>query len=215
MKILLVGDSWGCGIWPARSNDYRVVHKGLELYLSEKHNVTNMSVPAGCNFTAHDNILKNYSNYDYVVWIVTEPDRSFQKFNEYFKEPKLHDHYDNEYDIYTNSIRSHKKIINSIKKACGSKTILIGGLHKLDRSDLYNGFFFTANWLDILQPNDLKTYYVGHHRDIAPESEISACRNYQNYLMKNKKHFFPDGIHPNELSHKILCNKIEEVINGS
>lgn len=41
MKVLIAGDSWGCGCWNKTGN----THRGLELFLQMKgHIVTNLSV---------------------------------------------------------------------------------------------------------------------------------------------------------------------------
>ena len=211
-KILLVGDSWGCGEWNPDSEDYYVTHKGLELYLSENHEVVNLSTPAGCNFEAHKKILDMHKNFDYVIWIVTEPDRSFQDYNDFYNKPKLTDEYDGSVDMYTNCVQSHNKIINTIKNACGGKVILIGGLHKLEPGNLYDGFLYKTNWINVLKPNNLKSYYVSNYESNAPLHDTNARQEYHNNMINDKKHFWPDGIHPNRYSHKILHDRLQEEI---
>lgn len=44
MKILITGDSWGCGEWDGLNVDYRVTHSGIEQYLRDDgYTVENVS----------------------------------------------------------------------------------------------------------------------------------------------------------------------------
>ena len=206
-NILIVGDSWGCGEW-----NQTVQHKGLELYLSKKHKVENLSVPGGCNLGAHNKIKEEYQNYDYIIWVVTEPERNLWDWNYYYDKEKITDQYDKGKDMYANCVESHERVINTIKELCGEKTILIGGMHKLIHSgNLYNKFLYTANWVDLIRKNDLKTWYVSTH-ELAPHHERNAKREYLDFIAKDRKHFWPDAIHPNRLSHKILYDTLEKQI---
>jgi len=55
-KIIIVGDSWGCGEWIDGSN----THRGLEQYLlDDGYEVINLSIPAGSNKSSLQS-LKNF-----------------------------------------------------------------------------------------------------------------------------------------------------------
>ena len=78
-----------------------------------------------------------------------------------YDKEKITDQYDKGKDMYANCVESHERVINTIKELCGEKTILIGGMHKLVHSgNLYNKFLYTANWVDLIRKNDLKTYTI-------------------------------------------------------
>ena len=133
-------------------------------------------------------------------------------WNYFYDKEKITDQYDKEKDMYTNCVESHERVINTIKDLCGEKTILIGGMHKLSHgSNLYNKFLYTANWVDLITKNDLETYYVSTY-ELASQKDRDAKREYLDFIAKDRKHFWPDAIHPNRLSHKILCDTLEEQI---
>jgi hypothetical protein len=104
-KILIAGDSWGCGEWgfnngptyqwsPLRdgthylSNNHSchgVIHLGLEEYLSEQNTVLNVSVPGSTNGETVVRLELAMRNFrpDIVLWIQTDPIRDYRDPNRY------------------------------------------------------------------------------------------------------------------------------------
>lgn len=90
MKILIVGDSWGCGVWmPAdrkhtkmfrigRSELYSpaLMHKGIEFFLSSRgYDVCNHSINGGANndiFNALSNV-SSLNEFDFIFIFFTNP----------------------------------------------------------------------------------------------------------------------------------------------
>lgn len=84
-KLVIVGDSFGCGEWGIENNKYQVLHSGLEQYFTDYgFNVTNLSVAGGSNRYSIFNLnhfLKNNINYDgYIIFVQTEPLRDTNPF---------------------------------------------------------------------------------------------------------------------------------------
>jgi len=219
-KILIVGDSWGCGEWDRLGNQYLVVHKGLEEFLSSTHEVKNLSIPAGSNIMAVDNIAQYYKEYDTIIWIVSEPSRNFQQFNYYYKNPSTNYiivDLNQDYLEQCKTALCHD--IKKVRDLCGMKTIVIGGLHKVQK-EYQHGFKTIVNWLDLLGGSALETYYINdsvyHEKYFVgvehDKNENEKRKKFFNYIFQNKDFFYPDGIHPNKKSHRILYDYIKDHI---
>lgn len=97
-RILIIGDSWGCGEWghlckehlvlkencgckpPNIPQIYAVTHPGLEQYLRERGCfVTNISRGSGSNMESLFGAEKAcWWTYDYVFWFFTDPLRDWE-----------------------------------------------------------------------------------------------------------------------------------------
>ena len=60
MRILITGDSWGCGEWDGLNVDYRVTHAGIEQYLRDDgYDVENISIGGNNNLMSYHLINDN------------------------------------------------------------------------------------------------------------------------------------------------------------
>lgn len=113
MKILIAGDSWGCGTWHAdsaqgstvflsnnkkgRPNWSGLLHKGTELFLSLRgFEITNVSVSGYSNYRIYDSLLemRDLNQYDFIFIFYTNPFRDMCKnfaANQFTFNPKLLD----------------------------------------------------------------------------------------------------------------------------
>ena len=83
MKILIGGDSWGCGEWGYTNGIYNVLHKGVEQYfLDDGHSVKNTSRGRSSN---NDSIIRIKNELDestdYIIWFQSDPLRDCRPNN--------------------------------------------------------------------------------------------------------------------------------------
>jgi len=80
MKILIAGDSWGCGVWGPGSGPFHpfrgLKHRGIEQFLvDDGYDVINVSYGGASNFDIikrMEPLVYRYS-YDYIFYIKTDP----------------------------------------------------------------------------------------------------------------------------------------------
>jgi hypothetical protein len=94
-KFLICGDSWGVGAYkyigdPPTSITY-IPDTGLDYFLTQHRcQVTNISKSADSNFlqlTALESKLAESNDYDYIIWMQTEPNRDL--INSKYKYPNF------------------------------------------------------------------------------------------------------------------------------
>ena len=72
MRILITGDSWGCGEWDGLNDDYRVTHAGIEQYLRDDgYDVENISIGGNNNLMSYH--LINDNVFDHLIFFWTDP----------------------------------------------------------------------------------------------------------------------------------------------
>jgi hypothetical protein len=83
-RILIAGDSWGCGEWAIFGR--KVAHLGLQTYLTEYGcEVTNVSVGGYSNKDSINSIKnKLISTYtcDSIIWFQTDPIRDLKPYKD-------------------------------------------------------------------------------------------------------------------------------------
>ena len=217
-KIAIFGDSWACGVWDQIKNDYRVSHLGIHHYLfADNYHVINFSRPGSSNGENLISLKKYHTDYDVKIFIVTEPFRDF--YNDNSK-------YDSNKTLKDNCQSLIDTQIKVMQQLCGASTIVVGGLHIINTD--YD-FLHCVNWCELLQPNiSWPKYYADpgqlgqklkRNEIIVPDlvdtaHDQEAHDLYLTQLKKNKKHFWPDGRHPNELGHKILYEDLHARIKS-
>lgn len=122
MRILIAGDSWGCGVWDsdfAQGSTFYLtknkikkptwsglLHKGVELFLSIRgFEVTNVSQSAYSNFNIYESLLKidDLNQFNFIFIFYTNPFRDMCKnfaANQFTFNPKLLE--DPELNVYLN-----------------------------------------------------------------------------------------------------------------
>ena len=206
MRILITGDSWGCGEWDGLNVDYRVTHTGIEQYLRDDgYNVKNVSVGGNNNLQSLE--LAKTEQFDHLIFFFTDPLRqaTFKEFST--KNPKQ---IAQEHTDYVCSYLTYFP-----------KVTLIGGCVKVETKQLIDyvipsvsellipGFkdtpYMTSHeweehWLNIKKPN---TQFKQEILDITEQ----AGRKYQ--LWKDHPElFWPDGLHANRKGIRILYDHL-------
>lgn len=75
MKIAIYGDSYGHSVEENVDGDLIDRGKSWPNYLAEKHTVTNFSYAGSSLFYSYKLFLENNKNFDYNIFLVTEPNR--------------------------------------------------------------------------------------------------------------------------------------------
>lgn len=216
-KILIGGDSWGCGEWGHDGkNKHGVLHAGLEQYLvDDGFVVTNVSHGGFSNKDSIAEIVKSLqcNDYDHVIWFQSDPYRNlrpydnfstlFQNRNEFIK-------------LQIDLLNQSYDQLNQLNK----KIICLGGCTKLDQSiNAYSNLipavdsiiellipsfsapeFWLSDWLSVLDSS-------------IPEDVLDLlmyCKKKQDSLHERRGLFYPDGQHPNRAGHLILYNFVKE-----
>lgn len=217
MKICIVGDSWGCGEWGRLNDKYMVLHKGVEEYLSAKHEVDNYASGATSNNYAYNKLLDAANvNYDLILFFQTDPYRDYNKeqlvesFASYDLFQKRHQE----------ALYKHYERVNAL-----GKTIhLIGGCTKVHATDVNpytNLKVFIPSIIEWLCPN-LKQPEVWCGRwyklmNMKTDRRIIDMV-YENRKLQEQldspdnpcamKYFQPDGGHANRYAHYEIYKKI-------
>tara|TARA_Y100001972_G_scaffold124249_1_gene173022 strand:- start:2186 stop:2851 length:666 start_codon:yes stop_codon:yes gene_type:complete len=213
MKILLAGDSWGCGEW---NIDWKkgCNHRGLEQYLKDdKHDVKNIS-EGGFSFY---NILEklNYENekHDYVFIFVTDAHRDVV-YNKFWVKNYTYEDYLFRWDI------NIKAFVESLDTLNIGPIFLLGGLTKC-----YNKY---------VKDTKIKIAIPSIFELIVPESKHYDMCFHDNYDTLNTKNinketlgkvyeqtqildnllsnpiFHPDGQHPNREGHYLIYKFLKD-----
>ena len=212
--IGIFGDSWGCGEWD-HEQDCKITHKGIEQYLNEL-GVDNYSRPCGSNLEAVQEIIKHNDSYDNIIWIISEPSRDFERYNYFYKEDKEFYYEMKDTDLLGACMKATDRHFEQVSKLCGHKTIVVGGLHKIDITKI-NGFKHAINWVDLLGGEHLPTYFISptvYENIITKVNDIEESKRklFIDFCYKNNNYFYPDGIHPNRIAHEILFNALKDMI---
>lgn len=217
MKILIHGDSWGCGVWENEKN----VHRGLELYLKEKgHSVQNYSIGGHSNYEVYKSLSKlNLKFYDFIFVFYTNPLRdliSDDINSQYFNVPNKSLTYNDYTEIYKNLAINYLKLLDSFKKPIH----IIGGQNKLN-INLYSPkylVYYIQSMREKFYPDFVEeevmcasTVFNRFARkfDLEALDKIAENRKYIDHLITTQKeYFYPDGGHLNYNGHKILAEEI-------
>ena len=232
MKICIVGDSWGCGEWDSdpKGNHWNS-HKGLEHFLSQKHEVTNISVGGINNDEAYRRltIALGTQSFDYVFWFMTDPLRDLRPYD-WFKQKNIS--LLNPFDWFKQNIsfddllsEQNKCMKASFAKfnSIGIPIQCIGGCAKLDLNLIqkYSNLTpFIPSVIEFLLPNYTHSEvwfsdwykFIGKQFDLESLDKLVELKNKQDLLgHEHKDLFYPDGLHPNRYGHELLYNKVVEV----
>lgn len=206
-KILIIGDSWGCGEWTL-SDEYCAVHPGLEFYLKEHgYNVNNLSQGGYSNSDIFNSLRDHMAinnSYDVIIWFQTDPLRNFRPYrNEnigIFKKNK------------EDFILACDELLDSIYAKFNSLDLPIyclGGTTKLNLALLEkypNLHPVIPSIIEMFGEEHIKIWPSGWIKH--PQVLKSLSRSLVDYLHSecelnlSQEWFFPDGRHPNRKAHK-------------
>ena len=200
-SILIAGDSWGCGEWSCDDRPYRVIHNGLEQYLTDYGcNVTNLSKPGGSNKNMVKSLVATMAvcNPHLVFWFQTDPIRDLNPYDQETFPKSSSELIEIGRDLLENT---YAELNNT-----GVKIHCMGGVVNLEKSiekypnlipiipsivKMFNGpniDFWISDWINSpdLRLND---------------DFLSELEKHPQWCLP-KKWFFPDGVHPNRLAHR-------------
>lgn len=136
MKILLAGDSWGCGVWAKNKKNETptVIHRGIEQFMSDDgHEVVNISQGGFANYEIINKMKSVINdNFDYIFYIQTDPLRDHFKSSIFQKKEIWFTDYQSLLEI------NNKLMLDTYNKLNNfGKTIhMIGGCSKVESNML-------------------------------------------------------------------------------
>lgn len=217
-KICIFGDSWACGEWgwDSETNEYKVLHCGLQAFLSKNHDVTNLGQGGISNAIAIEKLKDalQQNTFDYIFWFKTDPLRDLRPYNRFY-QTKL-SFSDIEYWSTDQSLDAYRTLDN-----LRIPIICIGGAGKLclDKMKNFSNLVpYIPSLIEMLYPHYKHSTiwfsdwirYVGKQFDLESIEKFSKLKNNQDNLQFKpyRELFYPDGKHPNRHAHEILYKKI-------
>jgi hypothetical protein len=237
-KILIAGDSWGCGEWDFRNGILTNTHRGLQQFLewgntdvcdNHLNYVENISKGASSNVNTLNELQKinDITKYDYVIVFVTD----------YFRDFILTPHFNNKINDGTipfDAVSSKQKLlsvyrefeiyfINKLSKLKNNNIILLGGLSKVNSNlllDYDNLKSPIPSIIEFLLP-DLYQHNIFVEK-LLPNIPDNIEPNYLDFLNEeyNKwetaSHglfFLLDRNHPDRNGHLLIYNKLKKELN--
>jgi len=207
MKILIAGDSWGCGEWTYYydNHTHKVTHKGLEHFLlNDNHQVKNISIPGGSLRQIHKVLKQQKETFDLVFVFVTDTFRNLRNkniWNIYLSEDDL--------------IKSQEDAILDFAKKLNKLSIgqiyLLGGLCKVEQKHIANTGLKIgiSSILELLLPEEEQMKYNMFecfpyltHKNVNKKLLSDVYK--QNEVwdnLRSKPIMNPDGGHPNRDGH--------------
>tara|TARA_B110000503_G_scaffold69416_1_gene108192 strand:+ start:6100 stop:6822 length:723 start_codon:yes stop_codon:yes gene_type:complete len=234
MKILIAGDSWGCGEWSVdepRDTDCiyfgkftSIAHKGLEQYLlDDGHSVTNLSIPGGTFRTTLESLQLENGTYDAKFVFVTDAFRGVTKHHDvpafrykhnWFWTPEHSPQFYK--DLYQRNIREFVDTLSHLKASRGP-IYLIGGLSKVSY-ETTNVKVAIPSMLELIVPGTTQydTFFLYYHHDLTRENANKETIDYvweqnKSWLMYSRHDMLkPDNHHPNREAHLIAYKHLLE-----
>jgi hypothetical protein len=222
-KILICGDSWGCGEIAVSLPHPIVTHPGLQQYLlDDGWEVENISIPGGSNRDTVEKVKKieNIDDFKYIIWFQTDPIRDLRPYNTL---PQIFTSVDALLQTYTIMVNQTYEELNQL----GRPILTIGGHGEIDPCihSYSNLIPAILNTYEFLIPHK-KTFSVVRESDwlhnflkalgakrLETRFEIAdflvkAYRSIHDITTDYK--IFPDHSHPGRYSHKLIFDFLKE-----
>ena len=211
MRILIAGDSFGCGEW----KDGQLTHQGLSRHLMEQgHLVQNLSIPGGHHMQIVDSLQRHKikKQYDFIFVFFTDVLRNVDPLTFWADLDDI-----NFYRArYANDKKYFLKEYNRLKK----KIYFIGGLSMITNEDVKDFKYLEIahpSFYTLIEPS-FKHPYSTWYEHLFPTipSNISKKLLYQidkeyREQEKIKNHqYLPDGIHPDRHAHYALYEYLKK-----
>lgn len=220
-RVVITGDSWGCGEWPHVMAD-SVSHPGVTKYLMDHGiEVKNLSKAGSGNRDALYRLQHHIEPTDIVIWIKTDPLRDLRPYNDFIQQV-----------IDANGVFGLAHIMadqayataNAIANEFGVQIYCVGGLCDLDLGLMLNYPRLTAlvpSWVQTVTQAKLSRPFQGFS-DWPVKKLLSANLEYdmadkvineldqinQNETIFQHEIFNPDGRHPNRYGHEFLASYV-------
>lgn len=226
MKILIAGDSWGCGVWKRVSyNESINVHRGLETFLTMYgHTVKNLSISGISNqFVYRTLCAENLQEYDHVFVFYTNPFRDL--WNKSYREKYLNVeprsiNFEQYVHIYKELASNYLNLLDKFQYPIR----LIGGHNKIDEQ-LFNCkhvINYIPSLRELFYPEFIEEKVIFTSETFKGDLDkfdndcLDKLTLSQDYMLKlqfiQKEFFYPDGFHLNKKGHTILADKIRKEI---
>jgi len=236
MRILLAGDSWGCGEWKkynpklGEAHLDSINHKGLEEYLTQNnHEVKNVSVPGASLKTIHYQVKKqtkkylfggevdaDFTPYDATFVIVTDTLRDIERGTIWDEAYSYQDYV----DIHNSKLREFIANLSRLNEKRFGQIYLMGGLTKVTSDFVKDTQLKIAipSILEFLVPNSKQHDVIFRHHlhtiskrntNKAAVKRIYAQDNLWN-LYTEEPIMWPDGHHPNREGHYKIYQYLKE-----
>ena len=238
MRILLAGDSWGCGEWKeyhptieARGTLLGAVnHKGLEEYLTQdNHEVKNISLPGASLKNIYYKLIQqgkkylfggevdfDFKPYDATFVIVTDPLRDIEKGTLWVASYSYQDYV----EIHNNNLYEFISSLNSLDQKKYGQIYLMGGLTKVTSDLVKNTNLKIAipSILELLVPNSKQHDVIfKHHLHTISKHNTNKAAVKRIYAQNNLWELYttepimwPDGNHPNREGHFKIYQYLKE-----
>lgn len=234
-KVLIVGDSWGCGEWSSRdevtgaSNFVRIsdfiTHRGLQQYLMEDgYDVVNQSKPAASCEEIYKSLLsQNLNGYDYIFWIQTDPLRNCKPFNSFSEKFSSYQQVKeiqneilervyrqlNDFGVEIYCIGGCSRLNVDILKEFQNLIPLIKSIPELVDSSLICPEISFPVWT-VPGRYNWSQYVSQKNFTLEDVEKFLEVFDFWDKINKERKDFFwPDGWHPNRRAHKIVYDYIK------
>lgn len=230
-KILIAGDSWGCGEWkgdpmPAfilpNGRSSHVIHYGLEQYLlDDGHIVKNISIPGANNEQVIDKLNDHINEmpWDYIFWFQTDPLRTFRDTTpqDYTTYNKWFNDYEHLINIQNNYLDSIYNALNQMNKPI----YCIGGCSKINKNLLLkykNLHLLIESVMELLIENFIQPnlwfssdWYqqLDERWNLDTIDKILDDRRKCDSLKEMSPHFYKDSGHPDREGHEKIFNFIK------
>lgn len=223
MKILITGDSFGCGEWQIDPDlqSKILLHKGIEHYLlEENYDVLNVSIAGSPNKFA----IKRLSlvldfNPDIILWFQSDPLRDLFPFNDFTEKFNT---FEELIELNNNILDNHYSTLNSLDK----KIYCIGGCSKINSNLIvkYNNLIPLINSVPEFLFPEYKHPELWHSgwqaevhkiQDLKLLTKLLACKVKQCKLITEQRYkdlFWPDGMHPNRIGYYKIYEFIKSKI---
>ncbi len=227
-----MGDSWACGEWGLNSNNqYSLLHRGTSLYLQEAgYEVFSLAKGGSSNKKQVDQLLKTAALMDrppdHIIWFLTDP---FRDICQYYvdRAPVLQGMSATLIEYQAQREHLLREQFNRIRSL---EVILIGGACPIPawvRDEYYNIETVVPDlrcWLlPDAEPCDLinRAWQFPESADYAlidhweQQHDIyKKHRDMAKYQIDSDSHkfFWPDGVHPNRLAHRMLTDYLLQTL---
>ena len=222
--IVITGCSWGAGEWSGLGN---LTHAGLAEYFKEDgFNVVNLSQPGTGPWSLLDSLRyfiwvnKDLLNIQHVFFLQSDISRDFSKFHNKIIWNSTLNLEHNVKGIYRQLYHN----LNNIGVDSDIHISLIGGVTDLVmefKNDFKYLKFLIPSWTQLIDPtaipvlmfkfDDIPDDFKNNKEEISQFMDQVLTRF--NVFENNKKHFWPDGGHPNRLGHRVLYDAIKPKLN--
>lgn len=228
MKILLAGDSWGCGTWvnTLPNEPYGVVHKGIEQFMIDDGiEVLNISEGGLSNSEIIRKLVcvRKIHTYDYIFFIQSDPLRDLKNSIGVEDKIKWFEDYEHLLKIRDQQLTKTYVKLNQFSNQIGVKIHMLAGCSKIDKKliEPYNNLICVIPAIiEFLCPNSSPDIWIqgNWHKFIDDKwslETIDKLIEQHDILLENQKkciYFKNDWAHPSAEGYRKVYEFIKQHI---